>query len=738
MAGKIDMSRLVDAFEAATSSSNRGAWGDLQSMVSSYTHPPSRPPPPPPQDALPEQHHQPAARLTRRQEQRPASAHSSPARASAHPVADGPTIYERSKLWAERNSDAVRRMRQAAEARETEDCTFQPVLSRGGPAAGSAEPVEERLAMRARMTEERRRQRKEERRRQEDAQLTFRPAVNSSGMMDTSRVSSRATPYLDDDCFERLYRSGASRRQVGDAAEPRDCVIYDSHRRQSRRRSRPPSRDASVSADPDTVELTDEELLLAEEEKADLNELLRSCDIDCGSSQPVADTTVVPWAGPLVDSNYISDDEEARQGRSTFIGFLLRQNEHEERRLANLEAAEVRASFPHQPQLGVKTKQLCASTVGSARRERDELVSERGVANQEDRVRRLCAEITTLRQDLVAIQRDCTVALRADGLSDAHAAAGPFLSALQQWRTREEEAITLPPGFGWVEARVVRVDVPAELRDIVKAPPHAADAAAEQLGELLASRRPRAPPQRSASGSSVEQHAGEYSQTLASWLRALGSARDGLAEIRSRSEKLRRALQSARRGGDRRTPKPQRSSSGPRRPPGLTATAKADARKVADMNLQRGDDVLVRRLPQGRWSKAVFDHLDYQGTWVIEEGRSKVCVKPYGDTDIFVKCVPPPKQPELLIPDTSRAAWPEKPSIYHPKQLDRYSRRVQEDREKRKEIAEEAKRAADELEVVSCTHRPRIHAAPDYVSRIAHSMGLLRGERRCLHASRTL
>eukprot|EP01062_Namystynia_karyoxenos_P084129 TRINITY_DN9836_c0_g1_i1.p1 TRINITY_DN9836_c0_g1~~TRINITY_DN9836_c0_g1_i1.p1 ORF type:complete len:852 (+),score=285.08 TRINITY_DN9836_c0_g1_i1:106-2661(+) len=693
--------------------------------------------------------------------------------------ADAPSsFYERSMLWRQRQKEAVDRMRARNASKETEGCTWRPRVNalpgaerRGGVGRGAHElPVQERLRIASEQAKSRRESRQARRLREEAADCPFRPNVNARG-------SPRANAGR---ACDRLYRQGMERKGLllGDEGE----ILY------------------ATGQAPDALDLTGEDIRLLECELRDIEALaatsrvrrhLRHQGPPAGDHPALADDRFlrgdvgVAVGGRLVASNYRDSDGEpdpeaeppsaGERRESDLARFLMRQNDHEDRRLRKLEHLEACTAPRLRPMLSVRSRRLWSAGAasrlqhshadpgalgGSKKRAADSGL----LSRQEERVHKLCCAVASQRCELRNLQQQCQVLLRHIAKINAQLPpdeavlrdSGPVaqlqadLAVLQKWRQCDGDGVVHIGGDA-LHTRPAAAEL-ADAADPGQAATFGASVAkqcAAAAAALFSSRRKQL----------VTAHRGEwvpkYSAQISSWLRDLLRAQEGLAQLVRRTAKIQGALsvekEKALAGAALRWEAIAEMELG--RPPctqkDLAQLREERAELIGGTDpppqgdplpqLQKGDRLKVRRNHRdSKWLHATFHHYDDAGAklFVVEHGKTAPCPKPYPASRLFVQVIPPPESMLVLSP-RARSGARESSSLYNEKALrgcsrdglSEYSRsllnRRQEEDDRRRKAA--AMRLQQEQE--QCTHAPRVRPAPAYITRIAHSMALLRGEK---------
>eukprot|EP01065_Artemidia_motanka_P030804 TRINITY_DN3691_c0_g1_i1.p1 TRINITY_DN3691_c0_g1~~TRINITY_DN3691_c0_g1_i1.p1 ORF type:complete len:800 (+),score=253.25 TRINITY_DN3691_c0_g1_i1:50-2401(+) len=666
-------------------------------------------------------------------------------------LSEPPSFYERSIQWRQRQSKAIERMREHARDKETEACTWRPSirpppqeLRRGGGSALELS-VEERLWLRGEQTRTKLQNRRAQRLSDERASCTFRPTVNRQD----------AGTSGDDGVFDRLYRQGMQRK--AGSPGPRHEVLYTTFPPGTTRKERMSEEEVRKVE----TELRDIEALFA---NSRVRQHLKHCDPGgLLPSREVEMTLQGVLEGRQVQSNYRETDDESESMSSGAASpaeddFLVRQSQHEADRQKKLARIAAENAPRHRPMIERRSRMMC----DRARKKRQQLAPAAGATEQqEERLRRLCCEVAESRCKLRKIQHECQVLLRqlreiekqprADGTPVPEGCSGRLraeLTPLLKWK--HEGVVT-------VGGATMDTQTPEELRDATE--PSCARqsvlfgrnaeresvAAAERL---LRERR------KMAQGEHDAGWVGPYGRVLSGWLRELLRSRDALFDVRVMSERLRDTLEVekgkalAATGGALPWEAVMKLElqRDPCKPTDIVQRMKEHSgrpdspQELEPGQFQRGDEVLVRRGQGGKWVQATFLEIRDKDMYVVEQWSDKPCKVPYRALTANVR----PNQARIRQrqAEEQRRAAAEKsrvtelpPGIQAPTSdygrdaLGDYVRKLDEQQRTREDDRRQKRLCAAQVEDEQCTHVPRVHPAPAYITRIAHSMALLRGEK---------
>ena len=328
-------------------------------------------------------------------------------------------FYQRTVGWQRKHHDRIQEVAKTKAMLEELECTWKPNINKSQTSSRSTGKVEDRLQRSEMLKHQRLAQQREEASALEKSGCTFQPKVNN---LPGSGIQSR---YMDgvsgvksnDDTFSRLYNTGRkikvlnpnispSKKQQNDKA-----MLYTTYtpdlgpdrkseksRSRSRRRSSYGPKTDLASADPSEIE----------EMQSELREIERLLQKRTTKKHEII----------TVKSNYVDSDDEttysegstATSGAPDFNMFLVRQNAFEERRRANLAYIEADTAPSLHPNIDIRSKKLAKKEKNMT--ESKAAINAKGIPQKQQRLQWLLEECMILRKDLIMVQSEVDNSLR--------------------------------------------------------------------------------------------------------------------------------------------------------------------------------------------------------------------------------------------------------------------------------------------------------------------------------------
>eukprot|EP01060_Flectonema_neradi_P000560 TRINITY_DN1034_c4_g2_i1.p1 TRINITY_DN1034_c4_g2~~TRINITY_DN1034_c4_g2_i1.p1 ORF type:complete len:861 (+),score=138.47 TRINITY_DN1034_c4_g2_i1:85-2667(+) len=338
-------------------------------------------------------------------------------------------FYQRTVGWQRKHHDRIQEVAKAKEMLEDLECTWKPAINKSQHSFRSTGRVEDRLQRAQALKLQRLEQQRESASALERSSCTFQPRVNTLQNNTRSRyMDGVGTAKSIDDTFSRLYNSGRKIRVLNPNVTPsknqskkeENAMLYTTytpdmipdnhnyveHRSRSRSRRRSSRNQSQQRRKTDVAPADPAEIEEMEDELREIERLLQK-------------RTTKKHEILTVKSNYIdSDDETSYSEGSTattasvadFNLFLIRQNAFEERRRANLAYLEADTAPSLRPHIDSRSKKLAKKEKNAP--ESKAHINSKGIPQKQQRLRWLLENCISLRKDLVLVQGEVENALR--------------------------------------------------------------------------------------------------------------------------------------------------------------------------------------------------------------------------------------------------------------------------------------------------------------------------------------